>query len=981
MECNKEEAFKAKELAEKKMENKDFLGARKIAIKAQNLYPGLENISQLIMVCDVYCSAENKILGTEMDWYGILKLEPTADDVQIKKQFRRFALNLHPDKNKFAEAADAFKLIGEAQRVLLDKDKRKMHDMKRKSAKVNGAPKQASKPSSVQRRPRDENSSMNANRHFQQAPQTVQTGSNNNNPTFWTTCPFCETKYQFYRDALHRNLLCRNCQKAFTAYEFGAQGVAPQNKMSQSEFPKQTGAHNQAPFKAGPQSNAEFSSTKVEVGGNTWSSEVVQGSKPVEKLGDVLMNLNQKRKAEIPQTQTCGKMNEKKLKQFFECSKSFNSKASTKSEEEVPIESGGLSSDPLLQRSSRTRTNVSCTGEAVEDLLTKQEPPDMNRSTGIDAHMEENEEDAITKKHLFPEEVFSNKGTETEKKSEHGEPSEDAKTEPETFDYPDPDFSDFDINRDEKKFAAGQIWAVYDTRDAMPRFYAQIGKVFHPKFKLRITWLEADPDDKDEIKWAEEDLPVSCGNFRQGSSENTEDRLMFSHVVSWEKGNSRNTYKIYPKKGETWALFKRWNINWSSDPENHRKYEYEFVEVLSDYADGTAISVAYLGKVKGYVCLFCRTKQGGVDIFQVEPKEIFRFSHRIPSFQVTGENLIDELKGSFELDPVCLPPNLQEIDPPTSEDMKRRKMPSDGSCSTFATDTMETIPNIHVHVSNSGAEQKKCSDSCVDSSTAEEDQKLHTEATFNMFENPTEDAGVVPDLSDDDYEIPDPEFCNFDAHKSIDKFEIGQVWAIYCDEDGMPKYYGWIKKIDILPKYRLTVAWLEISSTSSGMIQWIDKNIPVTCGRFKLKKMKPSEYTSTAPFSHQVRARVESTGKKKEYVILPRKGEIWALYKSWNAEMKCSDLENCDYDIVEVIEESQLGIYVLSLEVVDGFKSVFRTQVKEQFPVTFTIPANELLRFSHQIPSFRLTEERGGSLRGYLELDPAAFPFHWFCKD
>ncbi|KAL8124548.1 hypothetical protein AgCh_012266 [Apium graveolens] len=128
-----------------------------------------------------------------MDWYGILKLDQTADDVQIKKQFRKFALHLHQDKNKFAGAADAFKLIGEAQKVLLDKVKRKMHDLKRKSAVGNGAPKQASKPSNVQRQAHDENSSMNANRHVQKARQTAQTGINSNNPTFWTACPLCYT--------------------------------------------------------------------------------------------------------------------------------------------------------------------------------------------------------------------------------------------------------------------------------------------------------------------------------------------------------------------------------------------------------------------------------------------------------------------------------------------------------------------------------------------------------------------------------------------------------------------------------------------------------------------------------------------------------------------------------------------------------------------------------------------------------------------
>nr|XP_017222956.1 PREDICTED: uncharacterized protein LOC108199582 isoform X1 [Daucus carota subsp. sativus] len=775
MERTKEVAFNAKAWAEKKMEKKEFLGARNFATKAQNLYPELENISQLIMVCDVHCSAENKISGTEMDWYGILKLEPTADDVLIKKQFRKFALYLHPDENQFAGAADAFKLIGEAHRVLLDPLKRKMHDVKRKSALVNGSSKTTNRPFSDQRAPQHENSSVNANRPFQQAPQTARTGS--------------------------------------------------------------------------------------------------------------------------------------------------SGEASTKSKEDVAIE-GGEDYCKLGSSSSRLRSDVSYSGEAVEDLLKTQEPSGMNKSRGHDAHMEENGEEAIMKKHCFSKEVLPNKSNKTEKNSENGAPSEEAKTEPETFEYPDPDFSDFDKNREEKRFAAGQIWAVYDTLDTLPRFYTQIVKVLRPNFKLRIIWLEPDLDDNDEIKWAEEGLPIACGKFRPGSIENTENHLMFSHVVSWDKGIRRNTFKIYPKKGDTWALFKSWNINWSSDPESHRKYEYEFVEVLSNYANGTAISVAYLGKVKGYVCLFCRAKQEGVDTFEIEPTELFRFSHKIPSFRITGKDRKGIPLEFFELDPAGLPIDLLD-----------------------------------------------------------EYEMLQSNAIEYKFDNLTEDAGVASDISEEGYEIPDPEFYNFDSNKSLEKFEIGQVWALYSDVDGLPKYYCCIKKIDRLPKYKLHVAWLDVCSTSNDIIQWNDKKIPVTCGRFQLRKLKPSEYTSPAPFSHQLRARVETRGKKEEYVILPRKGEIWALYRSWDVRMKCSDLENCEYDIVEVVEETQSGISVLSLEEVKGFKSVFRAQVKGQFPVTFMIPANELIRFSHQIPAFRLTGERGGSLRGYLELDPAAFPFHWFCKD
>ncbi|EEF45469.1 conserved hypothetical protein [Ricinus communis] len=45
----------------------------------------------------------------------------TTDEATIKKQYKMAALLLHPDKNKFSGAEAAFKFIGEAQRVLLEK--------------------------------------------------------------------------------------------------------------------------------------------------------------------------------------------------------------------------------------------------------------------------------------------------------------------------------------------------------------------------------------------------------------------------------------------------------------------------------------------------------------------------------------------------------------------------------------------------------------------------------------------------------------------------------------------------------------------------------------------------------------------------------------------------------------------------------------------------------------------------------------------
>lgn len=70
-------------------------------------------------------------------------------------------------------------------------------------------------------------------------------------------------------------------------------------------------------------------------------------------------------------------------------------------------------------------------------------------------------------------------------------------------------------------------------------------------------------------------LPISCGRFHPGATEETSDRLIFSHQVKLEKCSNRGSYVIYPRKGEIWAVFSDWDIGWSSDPESHMTVKYD----------------------------------------------------------------------------------------------------------------------------------------------------------------------------------------------------------------------------------------------------------------------------------------------------------------------------------------------------------------------------------------------------------------------
>uniref|UniRef100_A0A1J3GUH6 DUF3444 domain-containing protein n=2 Tax=Noccaea caerulescens TaxID=107243 RepID=A0A1J3GUH6_NOCCA len=206
----------------------------------------------------------------------------------------------------------------------------------------------------------------------------------------------------------------------------------------------------------------------------------------------------------------------------------------------------------------------------------------------------------------------------------------------------------------------GQTWALYDTVDGFPRQYAPVRKVSVPSFEIRITYLEPDPDNEKDIRWFEQDLPVSAGKFRLGKSQNTTDLSIFSHVMHCNGGRSSGHLIVSQRKGETWALFKNWDINWSSEPDSHRKYEYEIVEILSGNTDGAGVSVAIFHKAKGFASVFFRMGTGDADILQIPSHSLYQFSHRIPSYKMKRVETKGVPKDAYELDQAALPGSIEE---------------------------------------------------------------------------------------------------------------------------------------------------------------------------------------------------------------------------------------------------------------------------------------------------------------------------------
>ncbi|CAD6208068.1 GSCOCG00010342001-RA-CDS [Cotesia congregata] len=149
MDGNKDEAERCIELAEMYIKGKRFDDAEKFVKKAIKLYPSkkYDDLLNKISLLNKNKKSEpepevrKRQTGKESsqptsasndyskDQYDHVKLTKEATDSEIKKAYKKLALQLHPDKNKAPGASEAFKAIGNAVAVLTDVEKRKQYDL------------------------------------------------------------------------------------------------------------------------------------------------------------------------------------------------------------------------------------------------------------------------------------------------------------------------------------------------------------------------------------------------------------------------------------------------------------------------------------------------------------------------------------------------------------------------------------------------------------------------------------------------------------------------------------------------------------------------------------------------------------------------------------------------------------------------------------------------------------------------------------
>jgi len=217
---------------------------------------------------------------------------------------------------------------------------------------------------------------------------------------------------------------------------------------------------------------------------------------------------------------------------------------------------------------------------------------------------------------------------------------------------PYPDSKILGQNWSPNDFIAGQVWAVYDEKD-LPRHYTQINAVISTG-QVRVTYLEPQPILDYEFAWKKERLPVVCGVYGATGPNVNLDRSHFSHLVRCQRSTTNPIYKIYPMKGEIWAMYKNWNNKWK--PFQYENAEFDFVEILSDLLEGSGMRIARLVEVEGCLTFFQRQQLDGFDLSRmVLQSELVGFSHRIPAFRVPGIGQHGIPESSWHLEPNALP--------------------------------------------------------------------------------------------------------------------------------------------------------------------------------------------------------------------------------------------------------------------------------------------------------------------------------------
>ncbi|KAL5717542.1 hypothetical protein ACHQM5_010528 [Ranunculus cassubicifolius] len=565
--------------------------------------------------------------------------------------------------------------------------------------------------------------------------QTPSEDSGDANKTFWTVCHRCKMQFEYLRVYLNRDLVCTNCHEQFHALETPPPPTnrptttklglcttsQPQQNLSQVDnfsnqtnfqwipFTKTTGLEN-ATLSTQTPSVVQQAYEKVRRG-----YEVAQAA---ARRQEAIVRRNQKKRA--ARNLTPGDANERSS------GPSKRRNINVNEPEQMGRSGFGATGDMHRESSFKHQSPPSASklNSTSKRELTKGESRDMLAAKArMEIRKKLNEWNLNVAAAKATVDKFKGKEKDIVLKQtvtmnidsvESIKNAAENKTEPlitsdvhsPTFEahtvemmVPDPDFYDFDRDRSERCFGGSQVWAVYDDKDGMPRYYAIIHRVIsYTPFKVKISWLNSKTNNEFSLlDWVGSGFPKICGDFRVGKHLIMDSLNSFSHRVKWEKG-ARGGVRILPKKGDVWALYRNWSPDWNELTPAELIRKYDMVEMVDDYNEEQGMFVTPLIKVAGFKTVFQRHLDPR-EVKHIPKEEMFRLSHQVHSYLLTSSEAPDAPKGCCELDPAALPPELlhviitedkgQMVDSPTAQLAEEKTIVNDDEQNDVGEDSLK----------------------------------------------------------------------------------------------------------------------------------------------------------------------------------------------------------------------------------------------------------------------------------------------------
>ncbi|XP_071693416.1 uncharacterized protein [Rutidosis leptorrhynchoides] len=575
------ESIRLKALAEQAYTCSDLKLALKYTNRAHRLCPTLDGVTQLLTAFKIITVASTT--DSIPHWYEILEVEPFCHINLIKKQYKKLALILHPDKNTSPASEDAFKLVNEAFSVMSDKIRRKEYDMKLRIAMQEEVGAECDGSSAVVL------------------------------DTFWTACTTCRLLHQFERKYLGHNLMCPNCRKSFKAVEVD-NGKTENVERNVSE------------------GNRTRTSSKRKMSS---VGDIMKRSEKLEKVNDGVRKCSAgSRVRKSVRLKDKGKIidddEDEDMMTLSEMKKFVNNE----DDEEMMT---------LAQMQKLVINNDEEEDDYDEETMTL---ADMLKLVKMEVN--DGKKKARMRVNEKGKKVKRSRKSKNEMDEEGNDQDDDVMT------VEDSDFYDFDKLRVEKSFKKGQIWAIYDDDDGMPRNYGLINEVVSTNpFEVDMSWLDPQTNpDEELISLERTGFHISCGRFKVASKTSVGSLNVFSHIVNCERA-AREVYRIFPKKGSVWALYSE-----NGEIGNRDNRCYDIVVFLTSYSEVHGLSMGYLEKVNGFKTIFRRREIGCHAVKWLEKHEARLFSHQIPARKVSGDEVPDVSGDCWELDPASLPKQL-----------------------------------------------------------------------------------------------------------------------------------------------------------------------------------------------------------------------------------------------------------------------------------------------------------------------------------